>query len=132
MRTLTTAFACTLLIASVSAWAHHSFAMFDASKTVQLSGTVKEFQWVNPHSWLQILVPDTGGKTVEWSVEMGGPASLYKSGWRQSYVKAGDKISVQIHPLKDGRAGGSLMSATLADGRRLREMAGGPPPPESK
>jgi len=116
----------TVLIAlPAAAIAHHSFAMFDMQRQVSLSGTVKNFQWSSPHSWLDIVVRDAAGDQVEWSVEMGAPGSLYRHGWRERSVKSGDKITVVVHPLRDGRPGGSLVSATLADGTRLEE-GGGP------
>ncbi len=65
-----------------SALAHHSFAMFDADKTVELEGTVKEFQWTNPHSWLQVMVVYEAGLEFEWSLELGSPGSLARNGWR--------------------------------------------------
>ena len=101
------------------ALAHHSFAMFDADKTVELVGTVKEFQWTNPHSWLQVMVTDAKGETKEWSLEMGSPGGLARNGWRPKTVVSGDKVTVSIHPLKDGSAGGQLLKVKLPDGREL-------------
>lgn len=100
------------------ALAHHSIAMFDAARTVTLSGTVKLFQWTNPHSFIQLLVPGETG-TVEWSVEMGSPGSLYRGNWRPGTLKPGDKITVVIHPNRDGTAGGLFKSAVAADGGPL-------------
>ena len=96
-----------------SAFAHHSFSMFDGVKELTLEGTVVEFQWTNPHSWIQIVVKDASGKMVEWSIEMASPNSLARSGWKRSAIKPGDKAVLVIHPLKDGGAGGSLVSATV-------------------
>lgn len=101
--------------------AHHSFAMFDADKTVELEGTVKEFQWTNPHSWLQVVVIDEAGQQVEWSLEMGSPGSLARKGWRPRTLNPGDKISFSMHPLKDGSSGGQFLSAALPDGTVLGE-----------
>jgi hypothetical protein len=103
------------------ALAHHSFAMFDADKTVDITGTVKEFQWTNPHSWLQVNVTDAHGKTVEWSMEMGSPGGLARAGWRPKTVVAGDKVTVSIHPLKDGSPGGQLLKVTLPNGKVMGE-----------
>jgi len=97
--------------ASVSA--HHSFAMFDNEKEVTLEGTIKEFQWTNPHTWTQVLVKDASGKEVEWSIEGGSPNSLSRSGWKRTSIKPGDKATVVIHPLKNGEPGGSLMRITI-------------------
>ena len=91
-----------------SAYAHHSFAMFDNTKDVVLEGTVKEFQWTNPHTWTQVMV-----NGVEWSVEGGSPNGLKRSGWNKNSMKPGDKIVMTIHPLKDGTAGGSFVKATV-------------------
>jgi hypothetical protein len=93
--------------------AHHSFAMFDNAKTTTLEGTIKEFQWTNPHSWIQVIVKDSSGKDVEWSVEGGSPNGLSRQGWKRTSVKPGDKAVVVIHPLKDGTAGGSLVTVSV-------------------
>jgi hypothetical protein len=102
--------------------AHHSFAMFDAAKTVTKTGIVKEFEWTNPHVWIHIVSPDEAGKPVEWSFEMQAIAQDSRLGWRADSAKPGDKVSIDFHPLKDGSRGGQLVAATLADGKRL----GGP------
>ena len=103
------------------ALAHHSFAMLDATKTVEMTGTVKEFQWTNPHSWLQVVVTDETGKDVEWSLEMGSPGALARSGWRPRTVAPGDAVTVTLHPLKDGSSGGQFLTATLPDGTVMGE-----------
>jgi hypothetical protein len=100
--------------------AHHSFAMFDRTKTVTLRGTVKQFQWTNPHCFIQVLVPSPDG-TVEWSIEMNSPGASYREGWRPGTLKAGDKVTVVINPVRNGTHGGRLVSATDAHGRRLNE-----------
>lgn len=102
------------------AYAHHSFAMFDAEKNVTLTGTVKEFEWTNPHSWLRVMVDDqTTGRSLQWAVEMGSPAQQAQRGWKPDTVKPGDKVSVTIHPLKDGSRGGQFLSAVLPNGQTL-------------
>jgi hypothetical protein len=101
---------------AVPALGHHSHAMFDDTKKVTMQGTVKAFEWTNPHSWLQVNVTDTAGVTKEWSLEMGSPAGLSRSGWRPKTLVPGDKVTVIIHPLKDGNPGGSLLQVTLPDG----------------
>lgn len=96
------------------AFAHHSFAMFDNQKSVTLEGTVKEFQWTNPHSWVQLVVSDPKtGKDVEWSIEGGALNLLARQGWTRNSLKPGDKATIVVHPLKDGTAGGSLVSASV-------------------
>jgi hypothetical protein len=99
--------------------AHHSFTMFDAQKQTTLSGTVKEFQWNNPHCWIQLLVRDDSGQEVEWAVELASPRVVFQAGWKPQSVKPGDKVTIIIHPLKDGSAGGSLVSAEGPDGQRI-------------
>jgi hypothetical protein len=106
--------------------AHHSFSMFDAEKTVTLSGTVKEFEWANPHMWLYVMVPDASGKPVEYSLEMQGPGQSVRLGWKPDSVKPGDKVSVDMHPLKTGAHGGQLLSVVLPSGQRLG-VTGKPP-----
>ena len=101
------------------ALAHHSFAMFDADKTVELVGTVKEFQWTNPHSWLQVMVREANGQEKEWSLEMGSPGGLARSGWRPKTVVPGDKVTVTAHPLKDGSPGGQLLTVVLPNGTKM-------------
>ena len=106
------------LLGSGSATAHHSFAMFDNTKDTTLVGVVKEFQWTNPHTWLQLMV-DENGQQVEWSIEGSSPNGLARRGWTRTSFKPGDKVTVVIHPLKDGTKGGSYVKATLPDGKTL-------------
>lgn len=102
------------------AFAHHSFAMFDADKTITLTGTVKEFEWTNPHAWLRIMVNDqASGKAVQYALEMGSPGQQARVGWKPDSVKPGDKVTVTIHPLKDGSRGGQFITAMLPSGTML-------------
>jgi uncharacterized protein DUF6152 len=102
------------------AFAHHSFAMFDAQKTVTMSGTVKEFEWTNPHSWLRVMVNDEKtGKPVLWALELSSPARLTTMGMHSDSVKAGDTVSVTFHPMKDGTRGGQFIQATLPGGKQV-------------
>jgi len=114
---------CGLLSFAPLAVAHHSGAMFDDSKSVTLTGTVKQFQWTNPHCWIQMMVPDKGGGTVEWSVELGAPFELFRTGMRPGTLKPGDKITVVVHPLRDGSRAGLFVSATGPNGKPLGEAA---------
>lgn len=99
--------------------AHHSAAMFDDAKVLELKGTVKELQWANPHIWLQIIVDDKGRKT-EWSLEGGSPNSLSRQGWRATTFKAGEAVTVRLNPMKDGTPAGSFVGAKWdADGRTI-------------
>jgi hypothetical protein len=118
---------CGGLVVGGTAFGHHSFAMFDLDKEVTLEGSVKELQWGNPHVWLQVFVPDANGAAVEWSFEMGAPGMLARTGWKSSTLKANDKVTVIMNPLKDGGHSGRLVRVTLPDGRVLGP--GGPPPP---
>jgi hypothetical protein len=95
------------------ALAHHAFAMFDANREVMLEGTVKEFQWTNPHTWVQLLVKDSSGKEVEWSIEGASPNNLARFGWTRTSLKAGDHVQAVVHPMKDGSIGGSLVKITV-------------------
>ncbi len=105
---------------AMPASAHHSFAMFDAAKDVTLKGTVKEFEWTNPHSWLRITVTDEKtGKPVLWALELSSPARLTTMGMHRDTVKAGDQVSVTFHPMKDGTRGGQFMSAALPGGKNI-------------
>jgi hypothetical protein len=108
------------------AYAHHSFAMFDATKTVTLNGTVKNFEWTNPHMWLTISVPQASGQPIEYPLEMQGIAGAVKLGWKRDTARPGDQITVNIHPLRDGTHGGQLLSVVLANGQKVGVM-GGPP-----
>jgi len=99
-----------------AALAHHSFAMFDAEKNIKLDGTVKEFQWTNPHSWILMMVKSKAGVDEQWAIEMGGPAGLARQGWVPKTLTPGMKITAIIHPLKDGTHGGQFMAVTLPDG----------------
>ena len=100
--------------------AHHSFAMFDADRTVTLQGTVKEFEWTNPHSWLHIMVRDEAtGQQGVWALELSSPARLKRMGMSADSVKPGDAISVTFHPLKDGARGGQFLQAVLPDGKQI-------------
>lgn len=101
------------LVLAGPALAHHAFAMFDTSREVTLDGTVKEFQWTNPHTWVQLLVKEPGGKDVEWGIEGASPNNLARFGWSRNSIKAGDHVQAVVHPLKDGSIGGSLVRITV-------------------
>jgi hypothetical protein len=101
------------------ALAHHSGAMFDPTKTVTIEGTVKEFQYTNPHSWLEVMVVGPDGKATEWGFESEGPSTLLRAGIKAKSFVPGEKVTVVCHPMKDGRAAGSLMTVTKADGTVL-------------
>jgi hypothetical protein len=121
---------CAILSAAICfispASAHHSYAMFDANKLISLDATVKEFQWTNPHSWLQVMIADDKGAVEEWSLELGPLVVLHRWGWKPHSLNPGDKVKVSINPLRDGTHGGRLMSIVLPDGETLNGQ--GPPP----
>jgi len=107
------------LLVAIPSLAHHSFTMFDTSKQLTLTGTVTSFEWTNPHSYIEIYVPDESGTVKHWSIEMGSPSILQQSGWKFSSLKKGDKTTLVINPLKTGLAGGFLNTATLPTGKIL-------------
>lgn len=112
-----------------SASAHHSFAMFDQSKKLTVKGTVTEFQWTNPHSFIEIDAQGADGKTTHWSLELNSPNNLKRQGWSRTSVKAGDVVSITFNPLRDGKPGGLFNSLVLPNGKVLAEaaFAGGRP-----
>ena len=107
------------MLLAISAQAHHSFTMFDTTKMVTMTGTVTSFEWTNPHSYIEIDVPDEAGAVKHWSIEMGSPSILQQGGWKFSSLKKGDKATLVINPHKSEPGGGFLFSATLPDGRVL-------------
>ena len=103
---------------ALPAAAHHSFSMFDTSKELTLDGTVGDFQWTNPHSFVQLTVTENG-QPVEYSIEGMSPNGLARHGWTHHSIKVGDKLKIVINPLKDGTRGGSFKRAIFPDGRVL-------------
>ena len=100
-----------------SASAHHSTAMFDQTRRVVLTGTVHEFQWTNPHCWIQIDAAPADGKPArEWSIELGSPNTISRGGWKRTTLVPGQKIAMVVNPMRDGSAGAGLVSVTLEDG----------------
>ena len=107
-----------IVLAAAAASAHHSANMFDNTKVKELSGTIREFQWKNPHVWIQIDVQN-GGVKEEWSVEGGSPNALGRQGWRPTTFAAGATVSLKVNPMKDGSTGGQFVGAKFADGKTL-------------
>lgn len=102
--------------AALPALAHHSFAIYERTKMLTLKGTIKTFQWTNPHVVIWVMVqPEGGGEPQEWSVETTSPGVLTRSGWTRHSLNAGDRVSVNFYPLRDGSHGGGLNSVTLLD-----------------
>lgn len=114
------------ILVTSAAWAHHSFSMFNNTKEETLTGTVKEFQWTNPHTFTFVDVTAADGKVETWGLEGMSPNYLGRRGWTKRTLKPGDKISVSIYPLKDGLKGGMFLRAKLADGTE-KVMFGTPP-----
>ena len=113
------------LFASAPVIAHHSYAMFDMKKEITLEGTVVNFQWTNPHIWIDMVVIDKKtGKPANWSIEGSGPTLLAREGWRRDTIKPGDKVTLVTHPLKSGENGGSLMKI-LVNGKEIGGNAKG-------
>jgi hypothetical protein len=111
--------------------AHHSAAMFDHMRTITVQGTVKEFQYTNPHSWLQVVVVSPDGKMTEWGFEAEGPSTLLHMGIKPRTFKPGSKVTVVANPMKDGRLAGSWITVTTADGTVYGMRRGAPPPPRT-
>lgn len=108
------------VLAATPVTAHHSFAMFDRTKEVTISGTVRIFEWTNPHSWLQVVVPAPRGRpATEYSIELGSPNTMVRQGWRKNTFKPGDRVTVVMYPMRDGSAGGAFVSAVNAAGQTL-------------
>jgi hypothetical protein len=117
--------AATLALFSVHVGAHHSAAMFDPKKEVTLMGTVKEFQYTNPHSWLLVDVKGKDGKVTTWGFEAEGPSTLTRAGIRRSDFGSGTQIEIVGHPMRDGRPAASWVKATrLSDGKVFNPRAG--------
>lgn len=136
-----------LATAAGPAPAHHSFAMFDNTRTETVTGTVYMFEWSNPHTWLWVDVDDGKGGDVKWGFESAAPSELSRSGWNKHSLSPGEKVTVEYRPLKDGRPGGSLGKVTKSDGTVLggagpgggggpggpgQPPAGAPPAPAGK
>jgi len=105
------------VLASAAAAGHHSDAMFNRDQVLELQGTVKEFQFTNPHTWLQVLVVNKEGVSEEWSLEWGSPNQLGRQGIRPSSFPPGAAITVRTNPMRDGTAGGAFIGARLAEGK---------------
>ena len=101
--------------------AHHSPAAFDRTRQVTLIGTVKEFRWQNPHSWIEVLVPNDKGEEVLWGIELTSPTYLVRAGWKSNTIRPGDKVTVVGNPVRSGEPSAIFVSLTLADGRTLTE-----------
>ncbi len=104
---------------SIDADAHHAATMFDREQTVELAGTVREFQWTSPHIWIQVEITNDAGELEEWSIEGGTPSRLYRAGWRPTTFQPGDVVTIRGHPMRDGGNAALFIGAKLEDGATL-------------
>ena len=113
------AFPLAAALAAPAAMAHHSFAMFDNTRSVSLHGKVTAYQWTNPHSYLELDVDDAKGSTKHYVMEMTSPNMLHRGGWSSRTVKPGDMVTAVMAPLRDGQQGGLLLELTLPNGTKM-------------
>jgi hypothetical protein len=115
-----TGFAVLIVLALASpVFAHHSFAMYDHTRTITIMGEVTKFQWTNPHAYLEVDVKQKDGTVKHYSIEMTSINMMQRLGWRSNMIKAGDLVKVTVSPLLNGEAGGLMLDVTLPDGRKL-------------
>ena len=109
------------LLTAPNAWAHHSYAMFDQTRSVTVQGTVHALEWVNPHIWVWVVVKVGNGAQTTYGFESNAPSELSRFfGWNKRILNTGDAVTVEYSPLKSGRSGGALRTITFPDGRVLR------------
>ena len=113
------AIVCAALVLGQQATAHHGDNLFDRSRPMTLSGTVRLFRWSNPHTWLCVDVPNASGRQDEWVLQAPSVAVLGRYGWNSHAIQPGDKVSVQYAPRWDGKPGGQVMTVTLTDSGRV-------------
>ena len=107
------------------AFAHHSPVVFDQARKISITGTVTEFKWGNPHSWIHLDVKDEKGEVGNWGVEMNPANNLVRDGWRASTLKPGDTITVTVHPLRNNEKGGQFLSIKLPNGTVMGDQGPG-------
>jgi hypothetical protein len=112
------------LACSVAAQAHHSFALYDLSKLTTLTGTVREWTWANPHTWLIVDVMKKDGSVEKWSLAGSSPNMMSRWGWNAADIAIGDKLMIDVHPARDGKHFGALQTVFLANGKVLIDPAG--------
>src|SRR5688572_23627851 len=132
MRKVLLGCALALMLGFVPVLAHHSPAPFDRTREVTLNGTVKEFRWQNPHTWIEVNVPDGKGNVVLWGVELTSPTYLIRAGWKSNIIKPGDKVTIIVNPIRTGEPAGIFRKLILADGRELTERPARLGTPNSK
>ena len=109
----------TAVFSTGSAGGHHASSMFDQRNVLYLSGTVSRFEFVNPHAWVYVLIPDANGETQVWPFEAGSVAQLTSLGWTPDSFRPGDTVEIGFRPMMDGSRGGQFMNAILADGSKV-------------
>ena len=114
-----TGFALAFLLMAGTVLAHHSFAVFDHTRTLTIKGSVTKFQWTNPHGFLEVDVPEADGTVKPYTIELTSVNMMSRTGWRSNMIKAGDKVKATVAPLLSGQAGGLGLDVTLPDGRKL-------------
>ncbi len=115
----------TVVFGNGVAVAHHSPIVFDQTRKMTITGTVTEFKWGNPHSWIHLDVKDERGEVASWGVEMNPANNLAREGWRASTLKPGDKVTIVVHPLRNNEKGGQYLSIKLPDGTALGDQGPG-------
>lgn len=126
LRVATTGFAAASVFAAGSAFAHHSTAMFNMKKSVVLNGTIRRFDWQNPHTWIVFDVPNSKGGVDKYGIEGMSPNYLVRNGWTMHTLKPGQKVQLTIHPLKDGQKGGFDVSVKFPNGKVMYNLPHGP------
>lgn len=114
-----TIFATIVFLLVPVAGAHHSSAMFDSEQVIETEATVTEFQWTNPHIWIEVRFANDDGEDEDWSIEGRGPNSLFREGWRPTTFKPGDEITIRFNPMRDGSFAGGFIGARFADGQTI-------------
>ena len=105
-----------VMMMAATAAAHHSFAVFDHTRTLTIRGTVTKFQWTNPHGFLEVDMPQPDGTTKHYSIELTSINMMQRVGWRSNMIKAGDKVTAVVAPLLSGEPVGLGLEVTMADG----------------
>ena len=106
------------VLAPLPSAAHHSYSMFDMNKTVAMQATIVRFKWQNPHAFIELDAAARGG-TERWAIEMNSPNNLAQEGWKRTSLKPGDRVTIWVHPLRNGARGGSYVGVRLPNGSTL-------------
>ncbi len=115
-------------LAAIPAATHHSQTMYDGDTEIEMRGVVEEFDWTNPHTWLYVMINEVDGSSSQWVFESNSTGQLTRVGWAADSIKAGDEVTVIMHPLRDGTRGGSIVAVHLPDGTVLPSGGVSPDP----